>query len=322
MNGPDPMPAFARNAMATRFEIVLPGEDAPRLRAAAEEAFGEIERLEAQLSLFRPTSEIAHVNARAAHEAVRVSPETFHLLEHAAQLSAGTDGAFDITIAPLMRAWGFVQGGGHLPDPDELAAARACVGMNLVELDSARRTVRFTRPGVSLDLGAIGKGYAVARAAELLQDAGVSSALIHGGTSTVCAMGCPPGATCWKIAVEYPRTSPEIPAPWVAQIELRDEALSVSAGWGKSFHAKGREYGHVLDPRIGEPADRALLAVVVANSATETDALSTALLTLGAAGLDAIGKLRPAARALVVAGSGPGAYHVESHGVTTRLLAG
>ena len=316
MHLPNPMPAFARNAMATRFEIVLPGADAARLRAAAEEAFDEIERLEAQLSLFRPTSEIANVNARAAHEPVRVSPETFHLLQHAARLSAETGGAFDITIAPLMRAWGFVGGTGHLPDPTELAAARACVGMKLVELDSANHTVRFARPGVSLDLGAIGKGYAVGRAAELLRDLGITSALIHGGTSTACAIGHPPDAESWRIAVEYSRVSPEIPAPLLAQIELRDEALSMSAGWGKSFQANGREYGHVLDARTGEPANRALLAVVVTQCATETDAFSTALLTLGASGMETIGKLRPGLRALVVAGSERGACEVESRGVT------
>src|ERR1043165_7465155 len=107
---------FARNAMATRFEIVLPGENESRLRAAAEEAFDEIDRLEAQLSLFRPTSEIAKINARAATECVRISPETFNLLKHAALLSHETGGAFDISIAPLMRAWGFQNGSGQLPD--------------------------------------------------------------------------------------------------------------------------------------------------------------------------------------------------------------
>ena len=316
MHRSDPMPAFARNAMATRFEIVLPGEDAARLRAAAEEAFDDIERLEAQLSLFRPTSEIANVNARATHEPVRVSPETFHLLEHAARLSAETDGAFDITIAPLMRAWGFVNGSGDLPDPAELAAARACVGMKLVELDSANYTVRFARPGVSLDLGAIGKGYAVGRAAELLRDLGITSALIHGGTSTACAIGRPPDAESWRIAVEYPRGSPEIPAPLLAQIELRDEALSMSAGWGKSFQANGRTYGHVLDPRTGAPADTALLAVVVTDCATETDAFSTALLTVGPRGLAAISAVRTGLRALVVAaGYGREVCQVTSRGV-------
>ena len=307
---------FARNAMATRFEIVLPGDDAPRLRAAAEEAFDEIDRLEAQLSLFRPTSEIANVNARAAAEPVRVSPETFRLLEHAARLSAETGGTFDITIAPLMRAWGFVNGSGHLADPWQLAAARACVGMNLVQLDAAARTVRFARQGVMLDLGAIGKGYAVGRAAELLREAGITSALIHGGTSTACAIGHPPDAAAWKIAVEYPRTSPEQPAPLLANFELCDEALSMSAGWGKSFQANGRDYGHVLDPRTGEPSNNALLAVVVTKSATETDALSTALLTLGPAGMDQISALRPGLRAIVVTtGDEPGRFRIGAHGV-------
>ncbi len=319
MNRPghiDAMSAFARNAMATRFEIVLPGDDASRLRAAAESALDEIERLEAQLSLFRPTSEIANLNARAAHEPVRVSPETFGLLQQAAKLSSETGGAFDITIAPLMRAWGFVNGDGHLPEPEELAAARACVGMKHVELDASNHTVRFARPGVLLDLGAIGKGYAVGRAAEFLRDVGITSALIHGGTSSACAIGRPPEADAWRIAVEYPRTSPEVPAPLLANIELRDEALSMSAGWGKSFQANGRSYGHVLDARTGEPANHALLAVVVTKCATETDALSTALLTLGPAGMDVVAALRPGLRALVVAaGNEPDRYRVEARGL-------
>jgi len=321
--------------MATRFEIVLPGEDEVRLRAAAEEALDEVDRLEAQLSLFRPTSEIANVNARAAHEPVRVSPETFRLLQHAAQLTAETGGAFDITIAPLMRAWGFVNGNGHLPDPNQLAAARACVGMNLVQLDAPQCSVRFARSGVMLDLGAIGKGYAVERAAELLREAGIPSGLIHGGTSTTFAIGHPPEAGAWKIAVEYPRPgsagvspagflndqaqnageTPALPG-LLATIELRDEALSMSAGWGKSFHANGRDYGHVLDPRTGEPANNALLAVVVTRSATETDALSTALLTIGVGGMEKIAALRPDIRAIVVASAGePGRYEIKSRGV-------
>jgi thiamine biosynthesis lipoprotein len=313
--------AFARNAMATRFEIVLPGDDSARLRAAAEEALDEIERLEAQLSLFRPTSEIANVNARAAHEPVRVSPETFRLLQHAARLSAETGGAFDITIAPLMRAWGFVNDSGHLAEPGQLAAARASVGMNLVQLDAETHAVRFARPGVMLDLGAIGKGYAVGRAAELLRDVGIFSALVHGGTSTACAIGRPPDAGAWRIAVEYPRTSTELSGPLLANIELCDEALSMSAGWGKSFQANGRNYGHVLDARTGEPANNALLAVVVTKCATETDALSTALLTLGPAGMNSISALRPGLRAIVVADGGDsGRYQIESRGVAVLPL--
>src|SRR5262245_38282633 len=114
-----PAVRVARHAMATRFEVALHGDDPVRLRAAAEEALDEIERLESRLSLYQPTSEIAHVNARAAFERVRVSPEVFRLLETARQLSAETKGAFDVTVGPLVRCWGFMCGTGHVPEPEE-----------------------------------------------------------------------------------------------------------------------------------------------------------------------------------------------------------
>src|SRR5437899_2236751 len=187
--------------MATRFEIVLHGDDPVALRAAGEEALNEIERIEAQLSLYRPTSEIAHLNARAANQAVRVTPSLFALLQHAQKLHQESGGAFDITIAPLVRCWGFMGGSGHFPGAEELAEARAKVGLHLVRLDAENLTVQFARAGVMLDLGAIGKGYAIERAAQVLREAGVTSALLHGGTSTVYALGHPPGAQFWKVAV-------------------------------------------------------------------------------------------------------------------------
>jgi FAD:protein FMN transferase len=113
-----PAVALAREAMATRFEIVLPGANSPALRAAGEEALDEIERLEGQLSLYRPTSEIAYANARAAHEPVRLSPPVFRLLIHAQQLHLETAGAFDITVAPLVRGWGMMNGSGTLASND------------------------------------------------------------------------------------------------------------------------------------------------------------------------------------------------------------
>src|SRR5262245_52294275 len=141
--------------MATRFEMVLHGAKETTLRAAGEEAIAEIERLEEQLSLYRPSSEIAEVNARAARGPVRVSPPLFALLESARKLSTETDGAFDITIAPLVRCWGFMGGTGRWPVPEEIKGALACVGMHLVQLDRREYTVQFAREGVMLDLGAI-----------------------------------------------------------------------------------------------------------------------------------------------------------------------
>ena len=286
--------------MATRFEIVLHGGNPVALRAAGEEALDEIDRIEAQLSLYKPTSEIAHVNARAAHEPVRVSPPVFRLLEHAQRLSAETEGAFDITIAPLVRCWGFMGGTGRMPDLLEVEESRSKVGMNLIHLDGHEFTVSFARDGVMFDLGAIGKGYALERAVELLQDAGVTSAMIHGGTSTVHAIGRPPGDEPWKIAIERPQQDASQPAELLALVPLENEAMSVSAIWGRSFQSGEKSYGHVIDPRTGQPAEAALLSAVVLPSATETDALSTALLTMGSAGLRRVAGLRQPSRCLVV----------------------
>ncbi len=298
--------AVARNAMATRFEIVLHGADPARLRAAAEEALDEIERIEAQLSLYQSTSVIAQLNARAAHEAVRVTPELFGLLRRAQQISHETAGAFDITIAPLLRAWKLMNDRGGVPDEETLAAARAKVGMRLVELNETEHTVHFAHDGVMLDLGSIGKGYALERAVNLLREAGIASALLHGGTSTVCALGAQPDGQPWRIAIENPerpRMNTGAPTlPHLATVDLCDESLSVSAVWGKFFAADGKTYGHVIDPRTGAPTQAAQLAAVVLPSATESDAFSTALLVAGLPGHDAIQKLRLGMRTLVCAG--------------------
>lgn len=283
--------------MATRFEIVLHGDNPTSLRAAGEEALDEIDRLEAQLSLYRPGTELARLNQRAHESPVRVTPGLFKLLTRARDLSGETGGAFDITIAPLVRCWGFMGGTGAMPEPAAIEAARATVGMDLVELNESNLTVRFTKSGVMLDLGAIGKGYAVDCAAELLREAGVTSALIHGGTSTVFALGRQPDGSRWKIAITAPDN--DASAPPLSQVELENESLSVSAVWGRSFESGGRSYGHIIDPRTGHPARHARLSTVVLPGATESDALSTALLTAPEL-MDGFVKSRPGIRCLVV----------------------
>jgi thiamine biosynthesis lipoprotein len=291
--------------MATRFELVLCGDDPVFLRAAGEEALDEVARLEAQLSLYRPDSELSGINARAAAEAVPVEPRFFALLERIAALSAATDGAFDPTVAPLMRLWGL--GGGlraenaarRVPEAESLEAAREQVGMRHVVLERETRTVRFARPGMCLDLGAVGKGYAVERAAAILREAGVAAALLHAGTSTVAAVGAPPGEEAWSVAIRHPVEADR----HLAHVRLRDRALSVSAPHGKSFTRDGFRYGHVLDPRTGCPVQGALLAAVVSDSATESDALSTALLALGAEGAARLRRHDPGCWGVVVPGA-------------------
>jgi thiamine biosynthesis lipoprotein len=298
---------LALNAMATRFEVVLHGDPESSLRAAAEEAFREIERLDAQLSFFRPTSEIHRINHHATNGPIRIEPGVFRLLVRAKELSRLSGGAFDITVGPLLRCWGFIAKEGRKPSDSEVAEALAQVGMDHVVLDETRFTVSLDNPGATVDLGAIGKGYALDCAAELLLEAGVRGALLHGGTSTVIAIGRAPDGEAWNVAIERPpdlsvtAPSPSVESlPAIAIVPLENEALSVSGLHGKYFAEGGKIFGHIIDPRTGRPADKALLAAVVLPSATESDALSTALLTLGPEGFDQILEIRPGMKALVL----------------------
>jgi thiamine biosynthesis lipoprotein len=302
--------------MGTRWEIVLPGEDPARLLAAAEDALDQVERLEAQLSIYRPESELSGINARAAEGPVRVEPRLFQFLRLALEITRNTGGAFDPTIAPLLRCWGFVGGQGGLPDEEALAAARTHTGARLVELDEEELTVRFLQDGVALDPGAIGKGFGIDRALEALEDAGVRSGLIHAGTSTVYGLGEPPGEPGWRVALRDPLREE---GATLGHVTLRNLALSVSAPYNKAFRQGDRLYGHVLDPRTGEPTQGALLAAVAHPSATLTDALSTALLVLGAEGIPLLSVAYPEGDYLVVeehergvrrCAAGPGAWQL------------
>jgi FAD:protein FMN transferase len=260
---------LAVEAMATRFELLFDGP-----RAAGEEALDEIVRLEKRLNRYDPSSDVSWINRHAASRAIKVEPALFRLLQRAVAFSELTDGAFDITVGPLMRAWKFEGDAGALPSPTLVAAARLDVGYRQLLLDVKSSTIRSTGSGVGIDLGAIGKGYAIDAAVAILRDHGVTRALLHGGTSSVHALGAGPDGKPWRIAWR--------PRGGVEEIfELSDSALSVSAIHGKSFRAGAREYGHVMDPRTGEPTAAATSAIVTGPESTACDALSTAMLVLG-----------------------------------------
>ena len=268
---------LALQAMATRFELLMFGSDPVSLRAAGEEALREIKLLEQQLSFYDPSSEVSRVNREAAQGPVRVTARLFKLLQAADGHASSTQGAFDITVAPLMRCWGFVRDQGAWPSDSALSQARTLTGMSLVQLNEQDRTVQFLRPGVEIDLGGIGKGYAIEEATDILRQCGVDSALLHGGTSSVGAVGAPPNEPDgWTVGIVDPTDQTRM----TSSIKLRDEALSVSATWGKSFRHNEADWGHVIDPRSGLPVQGAVIAAVSAASATWCDALSTSLLIL------------------------------------------
>jgi FAD:protein FMN transferase len=272
---------LALDAMGTRFELVMPGDDGVRLRAVGEEALAEIARLHRQLNRYDRASDISWINAHAADAPVVVEPRLFDLLVRCQRLSAATDGAFDVTVGPLLNVWHLTQNSascGAPPDAAAFDAARRAVGFAHLRLDPAQRTVSFDRRGMTIDLGAAGKGYAIDAAVEVLRTHGVAHALIHGGTSSVHTLGRGPDGTTWRVAWDAPEAARRL-------FDLRDSALSVSAAHGKTFIIDGQQFGHVMDPRTGRPAAVAHAALVTGPCSFECDALSTALLVHGASWL-------------------------------------
>ncbi len=262
--------------MATTFEILFP-VDQPRAAELAEAAFELIDELEAQLTVYRDDSEVSRLNARALNEPVAVESHLFQLLVEADRLTRETGAAFDVTAGPLIKAWGFFRRQGKVPSPAERQAALDRVGMRHVELNPAARTVRFRKPGMEINLGSIGKGYALDRCAEMLRSRGVASALLHGGGSSVLAIGSQPGASDWPVGIRHPWDE----SRRLGIVHLRDRALGTSAATFQHFEYNKKRLGHLLDPRTGRPAEGIACASAVAGAAAEADALATAFFVLG-----------------------------------------
>jgi len=256
------------DAMGTTFSVVLYGSDQPSMNLAVDAAFAEAHRLDALLSNYIPASEWSGINREAAAHPVTVSPELFRILSECNKYSRASDGAFDLTVGPLMRAWGFFGGERHVPSPDQLRDALERVGYRHVQLNSRKRAVRFDRLGVEIDPGGVGKGYAVDRMVEILRARGFRNALVAASGSTIFGLGNPP---------EDPRGwTVSIADPWdhrknAAQLFLKDMSLSTSGSYEKSFRIGGRRYSHIMDPRRGAPAETAVQVTVLAPRALDSE---------------------------------------------------
>ena len=267
----------SHQSMGTIFSLIAYGPSSACLEELACQAFAEIDRLNNQMSHYKAESELSAINHQAWRQSMVVTPELFRLLEDSARYSEETNGAFDITIGPLMKSWGFFRGWGRLPSPLELAQVRKRIGYRHVKLDSAARTVEFDDPGIELDLGAIAKGYAVDRVVEILRAEGVTRALISAGTSSIYALGAPPGKQGWAIAMRHPLDSRKT----ACLFRLQNLSISVSGDCENFFELGGRIYAHIMDPSSGMPAEDMLMTVVISSSTTESDALSTSFFVGG-----------------------------------------
>jgi thiamine biosynthesis lipoprotein len=263
-----------RYVMGTILAITLETGDRARGRMLLDRLYGTAQRLDRILTLYDPTSDVSQLNARAGRGPQAVDPELAELLAQSIAFARRTRGTFDVSVGPLMALWRAAAERGAVPTAAELARARARVGSDGVRVLSAR-SVEIMRPGASVDLGGVAKGYALDRLLESLRAAGVASALLDFGESSFWALGAPPGEDGWRLLVRRPDTG------YVGVATLRDRAVSVSESLGQSLEIGGRRYGHVIDPRSGRPLERAALAMVLAPSAAEAEALSKALLLLG-----------------------------------------
>jgi thiamine biosynthesis lipoprotein len=262
------MKRFSHEAMATTFEIIIVHEDERYARQAAIAAFNEVDRLENELSRFLENSDITRINGLPAGQPLQLGLDTFECLKIAKRIYAETDGAFDITIGSLLKCWRNEDGSPRKPLPKEIDLARLHTGTNLLELDETEHTVSLPVGGVQVDLGGIGKGYAVDRVAEMLQDWSIDFALISGGYSSVLALDAPPGKKGWPLTLTNPAGNKEI----LAHPLLQKAALSGSGV------QKG---GHIIDPRTVQPVVGKLAAWSSAPDATTADALSTAFMIMG-----------------------------------------
>jgi FAD:protein FMN transferase len=301
--------SYGRRAMACEWEVLLNYHEQALGTPPALAALDLIEELEAQLSVFRETTEISLLNKLAAKQPVEVEARLFQLLLQAAMIWQETEGAFDITSGPLTKVWGFYLRQGRLPSNDEIHDALSKVGMPHVVLDPNTRTVRFSKPGIELNLGSIGKGYALDRCAELFATANVPNFLLHGGNSSLLARGGQGQGDCWWIGIRDPLRSERR----LFEVAVRNRAIGTSGAAVQFFVHRGKRYGHILDPRNGWPANQMLSVTVLAPTAALADALATAFYVLGPAGTRQYVAEHPdVAAMLFIGGEKSGTWDVEA----------
>jgi len=286
-----------RYAMGTVLEITIEGLEPQPAERVLDELYDEALRLDRLLSIYDPESEISRINRTAGHGKQQVDPDVVEILRLSIAYSELTRGAFDVTIGPLVDLWMEAADRNVPPTAAELAAARQRVGADRISVISGD-AVSLDEEGMKLDLGGIAKGYALDRMLPLLERNGVESALLNFGQSSTWAVGAPAGSAGWRLLVRGPE------GRFAGLITLRDRALSASGSRGQWVEIDGRRYGHIIDPRTGEPLMRARQAVVISQRAALAEALSLALLVLDAETGLALVAAEPGCEGLLIEGGG------------------
>ncbi|NUM52293.1 MAG: FAD:protein FMN transferase [Candidatus Hydrogenedentes bacterium] len=290
---------LSHNAMYAEFQFTIIGKEGGpterHMAMAAQEAFDAIDRLESRISTWRPGTQASRINYEGAKQPVGVAMDMLNLVERSVDYWKDTDGAFDITVGPLVELWRACKKETRLPTGAELAAAKTLVGSDKLIVLHDDHSVGFKKEGMRLDFGGIAKGLAVDQAADVLRGYGVTCALLDGGSSSMLAMGAPPGQDGWIIQLKHPYNDTTID-----EAPIKDEAVSTSGYAHDHFVVDGKKYGHIIDPRTGMPAQGVMYAMVIGPTGTLTEALSKGFFVNGVEWARQYCAKHPTVRAILV----------------------
>ncbi len=283
-----------RVSMACTYAISAYGKSGTDLKPIVAAAFDEVDRIDRLMSHYKPDSPLSKINREAARHPVKIEPELFDFLMECLQYSKSSAGAFDITVGPLMKAWGFFRSEGRIPSHRELSNVRQKIGYRHLILNPQEKSISFDRAGIELDLGGIAKGYAVDRAIAVLKSHGIERALVNAGGSTIYGLGSPPEKDAWEVELQDPLDARKI----ALTIPLKNQALSVSGSSEKFFELNGKRYSHIMDPRTGQPVMNVLSVAVITDTGTKGDALDNVFYVQGVRKAKALLKNYPATQVL------------------------
>jgi thiamine biosynthesis lipoprotein len=269
--------SFTEPHMGTRFKIIVYAETEPTARKAVQGAFGRIAALDAMMTDYRPDSELMQLCRKAGGPPVPVSKDLFFVLKTAQEVSQLSNGAFDVTVGPLVHLWRLARRSQQLPDAAELARARALVGYRNIRLDEKHRTVQLLKPGMKLDLGGIAKGYAADEALAVLKQAGLTRALVAAG-GDIAVSGPPPDALGWKVGIA-PLEDPDRASG--RYLLLHDAAVSTSGDTEQYVEIDGKRYSHIVDPKTGMGLLGRQSVTITARHGIYADSLTKVVSVLG-----------------------------------------
>lgn len=262
--------------MGTEVTITLAAESASEAGAAIDAGMAEIRRFDRMMSLYQDDSEITKVNMAAGKAPVKVSPEMIEVVEAANRVSRLTDGAFDITVGPLVVLWQMRLKEGRAPTEKEIAAIKPRVNYRNIAVDKKASTLFLRKKNMIMDLGGVAKGYAADKTAELFNKRGIKNGIIA-LAGDIRVMGLRPDGSPWHIGVQHPREKDKT----LAVLKLSDKSISTSGDYERFQIVGKNRYHHIIDPRTGKPSEGLISVTVIGNSGALVDPLTTALFIVG-----------------------------------------